>query len=343
MIVSRAGRLVLLMGGLVALGCTKTVGDSPSAAASGSASSAAATVAAPSASAHKARGTFRRHGGLAGSLLIAAHDLDLKEEQKASVDSLEVKLKADDEGVRTAMKAFRADLISGVRTGKLDAAKLTADNLVVGTAVADHQAKEAEALDELHALLDSTQRTALVESVRTRQAERETRMASWMLAKEADGGATDWTKKRVDKLTEDLVLDASQQKQIAAVFARASDPPGAGGMKSRWDDMKKRIDVLLTAFAAEAFDAKKADLTVLPGKTAHEPMDHMVAFFSQLVPILRIDQRSKLATDLDKPLGFGGGPGMRGGAQGRGPADDIVFPFEEPVEGQQGGPAGVPR
>src|SRR5579863_8626895 len=87
MIVSRAGRLVLLTAGLVALGCTKSVGDSPSAAASGSASSAAAPVAAPSASAHKARGMFRHHGGLAGSLLFAAHDLDLKEQQKASVDS----------------------------------------------------------------------------------------------------------------------------------------------------------------------------------------------------------------------------------------------------------------
>jgi hypothetical protein len=337
--VNRAGCLVLAP--LMALGCTKTVSDSPSTTASGSASSAAAAVTAPSASAHKQRGMFGRHGGIAGSLFRAAHDLDLKEGQKASLDALEVNLKADDDGVRTAMKAFRADLISGVRTGKLDTAKLTADNVVVDKAIADHQTNEAEALDSLHALLDSTQRTALVESVRTRQTERDTRMAGWMLAKEADGGAQDWAKKRVDKLTDDLVLDASQQKQVAALFVKANDPPPAGAMKSRWDDMKKRLDALLTAFAGDAFDSKKVDLAVLPGKTAHEPMDHMAAFFSQLLPILRIDQRSKLATDLDKPFGFGGGPGMRGGSQGRGPADDIVFPFEEPVDRPAGAPPGL--
>jgi hypothetical protein len=58
--------------------------------------------------------------------------------------------------------------------------------------------------------------------------------------------------------------------------------------------MKRRLDALLTAFAGDAFDAKKADLTVLPGR-------------------------------------------MHGGTQARGPADDIVFPFEEPVDDPAGG------
>jgi Spy/CpxP family protein refolding chaperone len=344
MIVHRARWLLLSIAPLVALGCDKTVGDAPPPTGSASASLVAATAsasAAPSGSARKPRGMFGRHGGIAGSLFRAAHELDLKEGKTASLDALEVGLKADDEGVRAAMKAFRADLIAGIRTGKLDTPKLAADNVVIDKAIADHQAKEAEALDSLHALLDSTQRTALVESVRTRQTEREARMGRWMLAKEADGGAPDWAKRRLDKLTDDLVLDAGQQKQVAALFVKANDPPGAVGMKSRWDNTRARLDALLTAFAGDAFDARKADLTVLPGKTAHEPMEHMATFFSQLLPILRIDQRSKLATDLDKPFGVGGGPGARGGPQGRGPADDIVFPFEEPVDRPAGGPPGL--
>ncbi len=281
---------------------------------------------------------FGRHGGIAAGLFRAAHDLGLKDAQKDSLDTIEAILKADDEGIRTAMKAFRADLVVGVRFGTLDTVKLAADNAVVDKAIADHQAKEAEALDSLHTLLDSTQRTALVASVRTRQAEREGRMAGWIQGKESDGGAFSWGQKRVDRLTADLGLEAAQQKQIAAVLAKASDPPNGAGMKSRWDDMKVRMDSLLAAFAGERFDAKTTDLTIMPGKTAHDPMDRMAAFFSKLLPILHPDQRDKLATELDKPFGFGGGPGMRGGMQGRGPADDIVFPFEEPVDNPAGAP-----
>jgi hypothetical protein len=282
---------------------------------------------------------FGRHGGIAAGLFRAAHDLELKDAQKDSLDTIEANLKADDEGIRTAMKAFRADLVVGVRFGKLDAAKLAADDAVVDKAIADHQAKEAEALDSLHALLDSTQRTTVIASVRTRQAEREGRLAGWIQGKDSDGGDFNWGQKRVDRLTAELGLEAAQQKQIAAVLAKVSDPPNGAGMKSRWEDVKSRMEALLTAFASDGFDAKKTDLTILPGKTAHDPMDHIVAFFSQVLPILHPDQRDKLATELDKPFGSGGGPRMRG-MQDRGPADDIVFPFEEPVDNAAGAPAG---
>jgi Spy/CpxP family protein refolding chaperone len=343
MIRNRALWLVLPIASIVAWGCDKSSSDNPSTVASGSASAVASTAAAvsaaPSASAHGPRGMFGRHGGIAAGLFRAAHDLDLPDAQKASLNGIETSLKADDEEVRTAMKLFREDLLAGVKAGKLDTVKLTADNGLVDKAIADHKTKEAEALDALHALLDEAQRTSLALSARTRQGERETRMTG-MLTSEGEGGAPDWTKKRVDSLTADLGLDADQQKQIVAILTKGSDPPNAAGMKSRWDDVKKRTDALLTAFAGEAFNAKTTDLTILPGKTPHEPMDHMVAFFSKLLPILRPDQRDKLATDLDKPFGLGGGPGMRRGMRMRTPADDIVFPFEEPVDNVPGAPPG---
>ena len=313
--------MVLASASLVALGCTKSVSDDP--AVKGSKSAVAATAnalsAAPSLSAHKPRAMFGRHGGIAANLFRAARDIDLKEGEKESLDTIEGSLKADDEGVRTAMKAFRADLIAGLRAGKFDTAKLTADNSVVDKAVTDDQAKEAEALDSLHALLDSAQRTVLVAAVRAKQTEREGRMLGWMQAKEGDGAATDWTKKRVDKLTSDLDLDAGQQRQLLAILGKASDPPSAAGLKSRWEDVRRRIDALLAAFAGDTFDPKRVDLTIMPGKTPHDPMDHMVAFFSQVLPILHADQRDKLANDLDKPFGFGGGPGMRGEGKGAAP------------------------
>ena len=245
---------------------------------------------------------------------------------------IEANLKADDDAIRTALKAFRADLMVGVRASKLDSAKLTADEVVVDQAIADHKAKETEALDSLHAVLDGAQRTTLIASVRAKQAEREARMTDWIKAKEANGATPDWSKKRLDKLTADLTLDSAQQTQIAAILAKASDPPSAAGFQSRLAERQKRSDALLNAFANDAFDSKSLDLSILPGKTAHEPFDHMVSFVSQLLHVLHGDQRDRFAASLDRPFGWGGHPGMSGVAPAGSPTDDIAFPFNEPVD-----------
>jgi Spy/CpxP family protein refolding chaperone len=314
------------------VGCEDSSGGAP--APSASAAAAAAPSASASAAPAKPKPMIGRHGGIAAGLFHAAADQNLTDAQKDSLTTIETTLKADDAGVRTAMKAFRADLVAGVKAGKLDTAKMTADDAAVDKAIADHQAKEATALDSLYKLLTPEQRTAVVAAVRAKQTERETRMTAWMQAKEADGGAPDWGKKRLDRLTTELTLDAGQQKQVAAIFAKASDPPNPAGMQSRWDDHKKRVDALLTSFASPSFDATKADLTVMPGKTAHDPMDHMVAFFTQLLPILHPDQRDKLAASMDRPFGAHDGPPMAG-QQGfpHHPIDDMTFPFMEPSEG----------
>jgi hypothetical protein len=79
------------------------------------------------------------------------------------------------------------------------------------------------------------------------------------------------------------------------------------------------------------------DLTLLPGKTAHDALDHMTAFFTQLLPVLHPDQRERLGNALDRPFGAGWGPrAAMTGPIGMGPPpvrdviDDIAFPFAEP-------------
>lgn len=320
---------------MAALGCQESSGGSAGTAPATS-SSSAPLVASASASAASAREHphFGRHGGIASSLFRGAHDLsDLTEAQKESLDGIEATLKADDDGIRTAMRGFRADLVAGLRGGKLDTAKIGADDGAIDKAIADHQAKEADALGLLHGVLTPAQRTTLVANVRAKQAEHEARMKDWMQGG-ADAGAPDWTKKRLDKLTSDLSLDAGQQKQVAAILAKPTDVPNAAAMQARWADRQKKADALLTAFSADPFDAKKLDLAPMPGKTAHEPMDHMVSFFTQLLPVLHPDQRDKLATSMDRPFGADrrGGPGGGQPAAGGGPGDDISFPFVEPEE-----------
>jgi Spy/CpxP family protein refolding chaperone len=321
-----------------AVGCDQSSSGSPPAPVASA--SAAPSVAAASASASAGpvgsatpHPTFGRHGGIAAGLFRATNDLVLTQAQRDSLEKLEPTLTADDDGIRNAMKGFRADLIAGVKAGKIDTAKMTADDVVIDKAFSDHHDKETAALDSLHTLLEPAQRTRVVATVREMQAKREGRMTSWMKDKDSDGGPLDWNKKRLDKMTADLTLDAGQQTKIAAILAKANDPPNAAAMQQRWDDAKKRMDALLTAFAADPFDAKKADLTILPGKTAHDPMDHMAAFFTQLLPVLHPDQRDKLAASMDRPFGAREDPSAAPSAMpARGPLDDIAFPFVEPGE-----------
>lgn len=337
--------LWIIVGGaaIVSLGCQESSGGSSAGAPSASAAVAPASAPVPSVSASAATARphprFGRHGGIASALFRAARDLtDLSQTQQDSLDKVETALKDGDDGLRAAMRAFRSDLVAGVHAGKLDTAKLAVDDGPVDRAIADHRAREAGALDSLHALLGVPQRAALVAAVKARQAEHEARVAEWLQAKEADGGALDWTKRRLDRLTTDLSLDAAQQKQVAAILARASEPPGAAGMQARWQDHKKKADAVLAAFGSDPFDAKKLDLGVMPGKTAHDAMDHMVAFFSQLLPVLHSDQRDKLATSVDRPFGerMGGMGAMHGMPLMHGMTDEFAFPFVEP--GEWGGP-----
>jgi Spy/CpxP family protein refolding chaperone len=213
-------------------------GAKEEAAPTGSASATVASAAPDAAPPPRPRTRVARHGGLASALFHDAHDLDLTPQEQDGLQPIEGTLKGDDDAVRTAMRAFRTDLSAGLKAGKLDTAKLTADDAVVDKAMAEHAANEGAALDQLHALLTPAQRSTLVTSIQTRQNERETRMMAWLKTKEADGGAPDWSKRRLDRLTAQLTLDAAQQKQVAAILTKAKDPPNSTVFEERWDEHK---------------------------------------------------------------------------------------------------------
>jgi Spy/CpxP family protein refolding chaperone len=292
------------------VGCQANVSD-------GTATATTATPASPVAAqptpvvaatvATNAHQGFGPHGGPVTAFLHAAHGLTLTASQQGSLDTLEATLRADDDAIHTAMKAFHADLSAGVKAGALDTTKLGTESAAVDRAMADHRAKEAAALVSLHTLLDPTQRTALVTAVRAKQAEHEARMESWKAKDE--GSAQDWQKKRLDKLTVDLALDAVQQQQVAAILAQAKDPSHAAGRESHRDEMRQHNEALLTAFAGDTFDTSQAEPRVQPGKTGHQPMTgHMVSFVSQILPILHPDQRDKLASSMESRSRGPGGP-----------------------------------
>jgi Spy/CpxP family protein refolding chaperone len=243
-----------------------------------------------------ARGATRRHVGLAGILLRGAYEVNLTSDEKATLDKLEDGLYSDQASTPwAAHKAFTTDLVAFIRASKVDPAKLTADYAAIDKAVLAGQAREADALNGLHAALDATQRKALVDQVKARRAAHEARERPMMAP---DGGAPDLGKRKLDRLSLELGLDDTQKKAVAALIAKDTTMTPAA-IQARKEATQKRVDAMLTAFEADTFDAKKLDVTT-GGKTPHDGVERTANFTAGLITILHPDQREKLAARTER-------------------------------------------
>jgi Spy/CpxP family protein refolding chaperone len=262
------------------------------------------------------------HGGPSVMLFQAARALDLKDEQKAKIDAAEKTAHAgasdaSRDAMKTATKELHDDLVAGIKAGKVDTSKLEPRYVAVEKIVAETHAKEAEALNALHAALDVTQRKAVTANVRAKQAAREAKMAhrdgadggAAMDGGGPDGGKGMWTSKHsVDRLTRGLDLDADQQKKVDALVAKED---AAKTARPDPADMKKNVEAMLVAFEKDTFDAKKLD--AFDAKKVRAPMEQETRLLVALVPILKPEQRDKLVAKMEKgasPHG-GRGPGFR--------------------------------
>jgi hypothetical protein len=236
-------------------------------------------------------------------LLRAAYDLPLSDAQKSTLDALGEQLQSNEAETATPFSDVKADLVAGIKAGAIDAAKMTSDEAAVDKAMQVHTTKEAEVINGLHASLDPSQRRAVVDAVRARQAARAARPIGGgpMAADSSDPrSAQDGSKRRLDRMTNDLGLDAAQQRQAAAILAKGVDHPTHPGMKTQSDERQNRMDALLTAFQEDSFDAKTL-ARPMQGKTPHDFVHQQVVLVSQLLPILKADQREKLVMSMDQP------------------------------------------
>jgi Spy/CpxP family protein refolding chaperone len=238
-------------------------------------------------------------GGVTEMMLHAARELDLKDPQKSAIEKLQQQLAPDEKGPPNEFREYQVALAAGVRAGKIDPAKLAPLQANLEKAMQARKDKEAAALNGLYAALEPPQRKALVASVRAKQTEREAH-AQEKKAEGAKPTPTDWNKRRLERMTKEMELDATQQKSVEALLAKGDQPPPAT-MDSMRDEMKKRTDALLTAFEADTFDATKMELSPMAPKKPGEATDKHVQQLSLLLPILKPEQREKLAVRLEKP------------------------------------------
>lgn len=295
----------------VMAGCEdKTGGDVSKAPATASAvetSTAAAVKPSATASAEPKHARRERgHHGPAMMMLRAARDLpDLKDAQKTALDKLDGEMKPSDT-TRAALKDLHADLAAEIKAGKIDLAKLEPRFTAIDKAAQEHQEKEAEALNQLHATLDAAQRKALVAQIRAKQGEHDGEAKEHRGDKDAKGD--DWSKRKLEHMTKELGLDDAQQKSVEAILAK-SERMTPEQMQAHRDEMKKKMDALLTAFEADTFDAKKLDLSMMPGKKARDGAVRELTELSQIVPILKPEQREKLAAIIERHGAAQAGPG----------------------------------
>ena len=351
----------LCLASIAAAGCANTGGETvakESASATPVVSAAPPPVsAAPVASAAPVRPRYH-HPGPSGRLLDAARNLQLKDEQKTTLDKIEDTLKAS---VGDQMKPGRdvhEAIVAGVKEGKIDPAKLTPIYADMEKDMKAHQEAEAKALNDLHAALDATQRKTLVDAVRDEQKKRDEAESKWKdkekeheaakdPAKEKQAEA-DRVKRELERMTSDLGLDANQQKKVEPLLKKNTRKPE--DMKARSEEGKKRMETLLAAFEKDTFDATKLPPDAMAGKKMHEASDKEVSYLNGLLPILKPEQREKLAATMSGPrLGRHGpmgpmGPGGPMGPMGpMGPGGPMGRPMRGPMgPGGMGGPPSGP-
>jgi hypothetical protein len=244
------------------------------------------------------RPRMRHFLSLAGILLRPAMDLpSLTDDQRRAIAHLQ-EAPADAEMPESstplaAQRTFQADLVTGIRAGKLDNTKLRADYVSLDKAVAAATAQDAEALDSLQRVLDASQREALADHVRVKRAARPLLPLST-----SDGGIVDLHRVKLDRWSTELGLDDEQEKHVAAVIAK--DPMTTATVQARRDGWQKRIDTMVSAFVKDSFEARTLDLSSGSGKTPHETDEAQATFIDALLPVLHADQLTKLAVRLER-------------------------------------------
>jgi len=262
--------------------------------ASKSPSAASSAVASASASPKKDGPRHMMAFGPAGIFFHHVDDLGLDAAQQVKVDGLEKDLRDEKGSLRDEMKALHEEIVAGVKAGKIDMAKIEPKQAALDKAIEARRDKEGAALDGLHKVLTPTQRTALVAAIRAKMDKKKGPPPGMG----APGGKMHGM--GIKRLTKALDLDDAQQKKVEAILPK--DPPK---MPDR-EEQKKRMDALLDAFVKNDFEAKKQELfTAKPPSFAAAH----TRFLADLVPILKPEQREKLAAKMSQPpKGFGKGP-----------------------------------
>lgn len=291
------------------IGCSKKQNETATDAGAAPSASVAAS-AAPDAGVVARRG-LNLGGGPAAMMIHEAKTMELNDTQKATVTKLEEQLQTAPQPRKEA-REIHAEIANQVKAGKIDQAKLAPLYTAMDKAVTAQKEQEATALNGLYAALEPAQRKALLDDVRGKLAEMDKHMPP---PKDEAQKREMATKQKIERYSRDAELDETQKKSLEAIFTK--DAAKDGGLNTVPDmaaDMRANNDAVVTAFEKDPFDASKLPPfdAAAAAKKARQPIEQEVTILTQLMPILKADQKEKLSAKLTRQAAMGGPAGMMG-------------------------------
>jgi hypothetical protein len=281
----------MLVVALAADGCaSRTASDVPAA--------AVGAGAADDAEAYGLREHHRYHqGGVGLFFAMGLETLGTSPDQGAEIERVRAKLLASMGPLHAAQRRLLATLADGLSSGTLNPS--TVDAAVLGVSSAGPAVRDslAASLDELHAVLTRSQRTAMADKV-------EAHWSVWRAENVEGQGARPGTEQgHLSALTAELALSPAQQEKIRAALKseRTEGPPfdhqHAGA----------RLHALAEAFRQQQFDARAIENSGPEPGMAAWGAAHLARVVEAMGPVLSAEQRSQLAEKLREHARHAGG------------------------------------
>jgi Spy/CpxP family protein refolding chaperone len=224
--------------------------------------------------------------GPGGFVMKAVQSLNLPADQQQKVDAIRATLQAQAAPVRTARAALGTELASEIRAGQIDHARLQPLADQVRAAGATMHPAMQTAMQQIHDLLDPSQRQALAATFRDRAEN----------APSGEGHQGKW-RGHWKKMAADLNLTDAQRSTIHEAMHSAFAEKRAAAAPAEHGQRLAHLENLADAFEADTFDA-----TVLGAPPQANAMAghfaRMGTFLDAAVPVLTPAQREILASKI---------------------------------------------
>jgi Spy/CpxP family protein refolding chaperone len=220
-------------------------------------------------------GQGQKHPKNEGLIGAALHEVELRPDQRTSVEQIASEARAARAPVREAGVALRTALADQIKNDALDSAALAPKVALVADAASKTRAAEDVEIDKLHGILDASQRAAL--------------------AGKLEASNPKANRHELGRLSKELGLSPEQRKQIATLLKDQR----AGRTEERAQAKAKERSAL-EAFKREDFQMEKfRPASEARADTVREENER-ISVLKKIADVLTPDQRAKLAAAVAK-------------------------------------------